>query len=215
MELDHIVIRTPNRSALLTDLTHRFGLAALRGFTLNGVTYSEGVRFSNSQFIDVFDHPSEKPKFEPLLAFKGDIAHIETIAAKHGWSARTHFRTEFPKESRPPWSTLSFRRGQGLISSIFFIEYEENLSAWTAGPYNGDLYDRHLSPDIATELKAAKYYTVDLSKAQAQLRALSEEPVPLLELHSAEGSDPGLKSILIQKQGVAASEWSHAAFDSA
>lgn len=214
MALDHLVIRTPQRRRLLNDLADRFNLQTLQGFKSEDVVFSEGVRFRNGPFIDVFDWPSEKAAFNPLIAIEGNIARVQQIAGKHGLNFRVHRREDIPADHRPPWSTLSFARGQGLISSIFIIEYEAAPEAGAHDHFNGLLYDRSgLSVDDA-ELCRIDVNCADLRNAQLQLNAVVATPMPLLNLQ-ADGTRPeGVGAIHIRPKDGPVRPWLSSDFDS-
>lgn len=213
MILDHIVLRSPHREALLADLADRFALRLLEGYRTDNGAHSAGVRFRNGPFLDVFDWPRDKLSFTPLLALEGEIAKAQSVATKFGWVAQLHLRNDIPIQHRPPWSTLSFKRGQGLISSIFVIEYEDAPQAWHLDQYRGALYDRLSEPNGRSELNKVVIRAADIPNAAAQFEALSGAPISLLELCPAGEHEEGVESIHIQGPDASTAEWQPSAFD--
>lgn len=213
MALDHLVIRTPQRRRLLNDLADRFNLQTLQGFKSKAVILSEGVRFRNGPFIDVFDWPSQKAAFNPLLAIEGNIARVQQIAGKNGWKIRVHKREDIPADDRPPWSTLSFARGQGLISSIFIIEYEDAPEAWALEQFSGLLYDRSALSVGDAELYRIDVNCTDINNAQLQLHAVAGTPMPLLNLQTNGMRPEGVVAIHIRPKDGPVLPWLWSDFD--
>ncbi|MBX9731611.1 MAG: hypothetical protein K2X59_09805 [Sphingomonas sp.] len=214
MALDHLVIRTPQRRRLLNDLADRFNLQTLQGFKSQAVVFSEGVRFRNGPFIDVFDWPLDKAPFDPLLAIQGNIGSVQQIAVKNGWNVRLHKREDIPADDRPPWSTLSFARGQGLISSIFIIEYEDATEAWAHEQFNGLLYDRSGLSVGDAELCRIDVNCTDINNAQSQLDAVLATPIPLLNLQADYIRPEGVGAIHIRPKDGPVLPWLWCDFDS-
>lgn len=209
MRLDHIVLRSPNSAALLADLKNQFGLNTLEGFNDDSGIQSKGVRFSNREFLDVFDWPIDKPPFDPVLALEGSVAHAEIIAEKQGWQTRLHRRLDIPVEQRPPWSTLSFRRGQGAISSVFVIEYEEAPNAWQVAHYQGDLYDRNKISPVDVKLLNVVIRCEDVSIGASQIDALTGGLASKIKLRPLDGPN----QIRIRNVDGSVFDWSPSAFD--
>lgn len=209
MILDHIVLRSPNSAALLADLQNRFGLKTLEGFKDDSGIQSKGVRFCNRTFLDVFNWPNDKPPFNPLLALEGSLAEAETIAEKQGWQTRLHRRLDIPVEQRPPWSTLSFRRGQGAISSVFVIEYEEAPAAWQVVHYRGDLYNRNKNSPVDVELLNVVISCEDESIGASQIDTLTGGHASKIKLRSVDGPN----QIRIRDVYGSVVDWSPTAFD--
>ncbi len=207
MLLDHIVLRSPHRETLVSDLAKRARLSVLDGFKESGQVRSQGLRFANGPFLDVFDWPADKPAFSPLLALEGDIDRSEAIAKRNGWVCNRMFRNAFPPQDRPPWSMLSFGRGQGVVSSIFIIEYETDAQAWSVENFAGDLYKRSRQAEAGADLCGITIQCDDLSLAQTQMDALAQEPIPFLTL--TEATDPGPPiSLQFRFNDELAHEWS-------
>jgi hypothetical protein len=60
---------------------------------------------------------------------------IERLIEAHGWQAR------YPEEGgRFPWRLTTFRRGQGVLSAVFQIDYDRSAAAWLAEEFSGELY---------------------------------------------------------------------------
>lgn len=212
MIIDHVVLRSPRREALLADLANRFQLDILNGFKSDEVVQSWGVRFANGPFLDVFDWPSDKSPFVPLIGLAGDIAKAQEVASQHGWACILHCRNDFPIQDRPPWSTLSFKRGQGLISSFFIIEYEECPQAWMIDNYSGALYDRMQAPTETVELSGVTMLCDDVPQARLQMEALASNPIPLLKLSPTSGNRQGVGSLQIRRPEHTAAEWQPGTF---
>lgn len=185
MALDHIVYKSPQRSRLISRLNSGHEFKVLPGFQWHDQLLSEGVRFSNGPFIDVFDWPYEKAPFKPLLAIEADLADAEVAARKQGWNFHVFRPQDVPAVDRPPWSILSFPRGQGLVSSLFLIDYEDDPEAWQNKQFSGLLYersDRHRSP---VELTGVEILSADVSVSISQLDKLAVAPIPLLNFKPA------------------------------
>jgi hypothetical protein len=168
--LDHIVLRTPQRDDVACDLAARTGLPLLDGFSEDAHLRSRGVRFGDGPFFDVFAWPADRAPFSPLIAIADDLARVAAIAEAQGWAYVIHRGEDAPEPVRPHWSTLSFRRGQGIVSSLFAIQYVRVVRAAT--PYRGFLYD----PDYGVREKARFGRVVmgarDVAAAGRALRAL-------------------------------------------
>ncbi len=132
----------------MRDLAARTGLPVLDGFAEDALVRSRGVRFGGGPFFDVFDWPEGRAPFSPLAAIEDDVARVAAIADARGWAYVIHRREDAPEPMRPHWTTLSFRRGQGIISSFFVIQYVRVRQPAT--PYRGFLYD----PDYGVREKA-------------------------------------------------------------
>jgi hypothetical protein len=185
MALDHIVCKSPQRSRLVGQLSTDHGLQVLPGFRWDDQLLSEGVRFSNGPFIDVFDWPRLKAPFEPLLAIEADLASAEIAAKKQGWNFHVSMRHQAPFNERPPWSILSFSRGQGFVSSLFIIEYDDSPDAWQNEQFCGLLYRRSNEHKSAAELTSIEVLSADASTCLAQLDKLGLAPLPLLSFKFA------------------------------
>lgn len=198
---------------MLADLKNRFGVAILEGYKAENGVYSAGVRFRNGPFFDVFDWPRNKPPFTPLLAFEGEIAKAQTVATKFGWDAQLQLRNDIPHQHRPPWSILSFRSGQGPVSSVFVIEYEDAPEAWDVDVYRGPLYERRNEPNGSFELNKVVINAAEITKAALQLEALIGRPLALLELCQAGDFPEGVKAIHLRSPNGTTAEWQPSAFD--
>lgn len=169
----------------MRDLAARTGLPLLDGFSEDQHVRSRGVRFGDGPFFDVFDWPEERAAFSPLVAIEDQVARVAAIAEAQGWAYVIHRREEAPEPVRPHWTTLSFRRGQGIVSSLFAIEYVR--VARPATPYRGFLYD----PDYGVREKARFGRIVmgarDVRAAEAALRALGWSALVDVEAAQDEG----------------------------
>lgn len=168
--LDHIVVCTHARDDLVADLAKRSGLPILDGWAQGARLRSRGVRFGAGPFFDVFDWPEDKEPPHPLIAIEDQIGRIAALAEAQGWRYAIQRREDEPEETRPPWSTLSFRKRQGVLSRLFVIEYARVLRP--PADYRGFLYD----PDYGVREKSLFGRVVmgaaDPAIARAQLVAL-------------------------------------------
>jgi hypothetical protein len=195
MTIDHLVVRTPWRRQFVSHLADRFQLQVLQGFRSGDEVLSEGVKFGNGPFLDVFDWPLHKPSFEPLVAVEANLAKAQEAAQAYGLESRLHRRDDFDPDQRPPWSILSFTRGQGLISSIFIIEYEDTPEAWQNDQFNGALYDRSLKNYGNVFLEQIKVICLDASVSRAQLQHICCCSMPIFHYVRSENGDEGVTSL--------------------
>lgn len=213
MVLDHLVLRSPHRESLLADLTNRFQLSASEGFRDGDVVHSKGVRFGNGPFLDFFNWPKDKSYFVPLLALEGGLAKAQQVAVRYGWNTKLHSRSDIPATERPPWSTLSFRRGQGLISSVFVIEYEDEPEAWLIDQYRGALYNRNTTGDVSVELSSVVVHCDDIWNARSQLETLAGGPMPIIDLHPLNEHGPGVGALRIRQSDNSLAQWAPTTID--
>ncbi|MEM7687516.1 MAG: hypothetical protein AAF291_00710 [Pseudomonadota bacterium] len=213
MALDHIVYKSPQRSRLIGRLNDGHGFKVLPGFKWNDQLLSEGVRFSNGPFIDVFDWPPAKAPFKPLLAIEADLADAEGAAQKQGWSFRVFRHRDVPVDERPPWSILSFTRGQGLVSSLFLIEYEDDPEAWRNKQFSGLLYERSDRHRSSVELTSVEILSADVSESMSQLDKLAAAPMHLLKFKPATDARDDVGSIHFQAVGGEAMSLSLSNYD--
>lgn len=167
-EIDHIPVWTPDRDGVLLRLSEVTGLPILEGFAPDGRRVARGIRFSNGPFIDVHQAEADGPV---LLGLSGGVDAAEALAAQKGWRTRTERRSEAP--DAPPWSILSFRRGQGLLKAMFVIDYARGAGAWTSPIFNGGLYHQPASPGAI--LRRVWLTAADPDQAGAALEALGFE----------------------------------------
>jgi hypothetical protein len=120
---------------------------------------------------------------------------------------------DFLRQQRPPWSTLSFRLGQGLISSLFVIEYEDAPEAWDVEWYRGPLYYRRSEPDGCFELDKVVIRVAGIANAASQLEALTGSAVLPFELCPAGELREGVESIRIRSLDGYISNWHPSTFD--
>ncbi|MGH6963807.1 MAG: hypothetical protein ACREE0_04955, partial [Phenylobacterium sp.] len=144
LQIDHIPVWTRDRDGALEGLSAATGLPILEGFAPDGRRIARGIRFSNGPFIDVHQAEGDGPA---LLGLSEDVDAAEALAAVRGWRTRIERRSHEPEAA--PWSILSFRRGQGLLSAMFVIDYACDDGAWTSPVFNGGLYHRPAAPGAA------------------------------------------------------------------
>lgn len=126
---------------------------------------ARGVRFSNGPFLDLHQAPEEG---RALLGLAGKIGDAEALAGRQGWRARAEYPPEKPDAS--PWSLLSFRRDQGILSVMFVIDYATEPQAWASPIFNGGLYHRPAGQGAA--LRRVWLTAADPDEAGKALQAL-------------------------------------------
>lgn len=172
--IDHIAIQVRDRQGLVDEIATRTGLPGLLGYSVSGAVQSQGVRFGNGAFLDVFE--TQRPGVALIL--EGDIRAAEGLAQAQGWAARV-FREDEPAPGAPvfPWSMVHFRRGQGLLTFIGVIAYGTNVEAWGHPDFSGPLYRADQAPKDAASLSRVWLGAEDQARAQADLRALGYAPL--------------------------------------
>lgn len=167
--VDHVVIATPGRDALVEKVAALSGRLVLDGYRPGGEIVSRGVRFANGPFLDVFAQEAGPP----ALILQGPIAAMETLAAARAWGFRSHRREAIanPADDQP-WSMLMFRRGQGLLTQISLIEYAADPAPWALPAFSGPLYPPDTPPDQGVRLRRVWLGAQDLGRAAADLMAL-------------------------------------------
>ena len=163
--LDHIAAWTPERDAALGALSQAVGLPIVEGYAPQGRRVARGLRFSNGPFLEV--HQSEAPG-PVLIGLAGELRAAEAVAGEQDWRFRLR-RGGGPDPE--PWSILAFGRGQGLLSSLFVIEYAEDEAAWRSPVFNGGLY--HLPPVGGPPLSRVWVTAADVGQAREVLQALN------------------------------------------
>ncbi|OYU70459.1 MAG: hypothetical protein CFE28_10950 [Alphaproteobacteria bacterium PA2] len=180
VELDHIPIWTDRSDRILAFLNERLGMGILNGFSPGGQVIARGVRFRNGPFLDIHQLGRVLPGFDRafhrLVGLAGSIDHLERLGDQHGWKSKTSRRSDAERpDLAPHWSTLSFRRDQGLISDIFVIEYDLETPG---GPdLAGPLYD--LAAPGAGEVVLDRLWLPvdDAAEARSTLEALGASPL--------------------------------------
>ena len=168
-KVDHVVIRTPFRDALVAEAAAATGLPALDGFAEGGEQHSRGVRFAGGPFLDVFS--SEAPSVALIL--RGAVDEVERRAAAQGWATRLLRREETPKDQLVfPWSMALFRRGQGLLTQISVIDYAPDPRAWASAEFDRPLYPIQPAPAVGATLARVWLGATDLGRAARDLEAL-------------------------------------------
>jgi hypothetical protein len=209
MRIDHLVVRTPHRDAVVSALVDRTGRSAMAGYSERQSVVSRGVRFANGPFFDIFSWPPDMPRREPLVALEGEIDRAQELAARQGWAAVAHRPGDGGAAPAPPWSTLSFRRGQGLISSIFVIEYDDASPAWRNPDFAGALYARRRRHDDGAQLSRIVIGSADLDRDRAQLGALQISVPPVLAPAEADGAGFAWAEITVAAESDALLIWRH------
>jgi len=172
-KLDHIVIRTPARDALVAEAAAATGLTALDGFAEGGDLHSRGVRFANGPFLDVF--AAEASSLALILG--GAIGELETRAAAQGWATRLLRQQDQPAGGPDfPWSMALFRRGQGLLTHISVIDYDPDPRAWAAADFDRPLYPIQPPPTAGAVLARVWLGAEDVTRAGQDLAALGYRP---------------------------------------
>ncbi len=172
-KVDHIVIRTPVRDAVVAMAADACGLPELDGFAEGGDLHSRGVRFAGGPFLDVFT--SDTPSVALIL--RGAMDEAEQLAAAQGWAARILRREETP-QGQPafPWSMVLFRRGQGLLTQISVIDYDPAPAAWASADFHRPLYPIQAPPQAGARLARVWMGAADMARAANDLEALGYRP---------------------------------------
>jgi hypothetical protein len=173
MRIDHIAIWTRKWRALCADLARLTGRPVLEGWRPDGALKAEGLRFANGAFLDIHEPPPGAPDTEVghvLLGLGAGVDDAERLGAAHGWRRATDRRSDGP--DAPPWSLVSFRRGQGVLSAMFVIEYAADPAAFLVPEYAGALYrPAPVTPDGA-QLRRVWLSSPDMEADTASLTAL-------------------------------------------
>jgi hypothetical protein len=164
-EIDHIPIWIADRDGALARLSRATGLPILEGFAPGGRQVARGVRFSNGPFVDMHQAESDGPVF---LGLSGRVEAAEALAARQGWRTRIEPRSLEPDAA--PWSIVSFRRGQGLLTLQFVINYAREPGAWASPIFNGGLY--HQPAGAGAALRRVWLTATDPGQAGETLEAL-------------------------------------------
>ncbi len=170
-KVDHIVIRTPARDALVAEAAAGAGLPALDGFAEGGELHSRGVRFAGGPFLDVFT--AETPSVALIL--RGAIEAVERLAAAKGWATRV-LRREDTGVTAYPWSMVLFRRGQGLLTHVSVIDYAPDPAAWASPSFDRPLYPIQSAPETGARLARVWLGAGDAARAARDLEALGYGP---------------------------------------
>jgi hypothetical protein len=167
--LDHVVIRTPDREALVAGIAEATGLSALQGYATGPEIHSGGVRFANGPFLDIFSSQT----LGTALILAGSVDNAERLAASNGWAARMGRREATPPgQPLYPWSMAHFRRGQGLLTQVGVIQYAADPEAWTDPDYTGDLYNPGMELDACASLSRVWMSAQDVARAERDLAVL-------------------------------------------
>lgn len=162
-QIDHVVVWTPDRDAVVEALSAATGLPVLDGYAPEGRLQAKGVRFANGPFLDVHEAPGQGPVF---MGLGGRLADAEALAEHQGWRYRVGAGHD------EPWDMLSFRKDQGLVNQLFVIDYRlEQVTALPA--FNRGLY--HLPPTGGPELARVWIAAADVERAGRDLEALGFE----------------------------------------
>ncbi len=167
--VDHVVIRTPGRDALLEKVASLSARPVLDGYRPGGEVVSRGVRFANGPFLDVFAQEA----VAPALILQGPIAALEAVATARDWAFRSYRRETITDPAQDqPWSMLMFRRGQGLLTRISAIEYATDPAPWALPAFSGALYRPDSPPDQGVRLRRVWVGAQDIKRAAAELMAM-------------------------------------------
>ena len=161
--IDHVVVWTPERDAVVEALSAATGLPVLEGYAPEGRLMARGVRFANGPFLDVHQAPADGPV---LMGLGGRLSDAQALAERQGW----RFRVGAGHDE--PWDMLSFRKDQGLVTQLFVIDYRlEQVEALPA--FNRGLY--HRPPAGGPPLARVWIAASDVVRAGADLEALGFE----------------------------------------
>lgn len=217
IRLDHIAIATPRRDAILADLVRHTGLSPLDGYAPGGQVAARGLRFANGPFLDIHQAPvpteGTAPAAACLIGLEGDVDAAEHLAHAQGWRVVADRRRDSDEAQGDvaPWSLLSFRRRQGLLSAVFVIQYHHE--AHTSAVYDRPLY-RPPSEAAGAAILQGLAICVDDPEVEGQsLQALGFQCEDAgiygdgrvaIELVAAAGRPPGLFEVRIQAPHAAA-----------
>lgn len=140
-----------------------------------GVVRARGVRFANGPFLDIHSQESGRGA---LALLSGPLVEAEALAERQGWRAVAHRRDGAPADSRPPWSILAFRRGQGALSHLAVIDYEVDPKGYPLAEY-----DQPLLPLGSEPVAGPRLARVEIGPPTD----LADLACPGLELTAAEG----------------------------
>lgn len=169
LALDHLAVWTAERDRLVGRLSEISGHPALDGYAPEGRVAARGVRLAGGAFLDAHEAPPEGAG-HVLLGLRGDIDAAERLATAQGWGFRAVRWREAGDGS--PWSMLSFRRRQGLLSLLFVIDYAQEPEAWTSPVFDRPLYRAGSAPTSGTSLGRVWLQAVDVDAAGRTLEAL-------------------------------------------
>lgn len=185
--LDHIVVQTESPNRFLNTCATKTGLPVQPGYAEGEVTYSRGIRFSNGPFIDVFEIKEEQSSRPPLVAFADRVDRVQKIAQAAGWQYVIHRSDDASISSPYPWSTLSFRRNQGILSCCFVIEYDLNALARSDAKRFGALYHNNTASTSSSSLKHVTIEIENTAQAGQILEHLSWDKIRLEPSPHADG----------------------------
>lgn len=178
--LDHVAIWTHQRDALLGALADVAGMAAIDGYSPDGLAVARGVRFANGPFLDIHQLPDSAPAGPArfLVALRAPVDDVSALAERHGWRVKVDRREDAARpQLQPPWSLVSFRRGQGMLSQLFAIEYHPGAA--TTADYALPLYDPAGPPTGAASLHCVWLRADEGIDAEAVLAALGRPSIAL------------------------------------
>lgn len=197
---DHVVIRTKSSQTFLSKCASKTGLPIQPGYAEGEITYSQGIRFSNGPFIDVFENQGEPSSRPPLVAFADQVDHVHKVAQSAGWQCVIH-RSAGNRASSPfPWSTLSFRRDQGILSCCFVIEYDLHALARSDINRFGALYRNNTA---STSSSSLKHVTIEIEDTDHAGQILDHLGWGLIRLKPGSHPDGRPVSIEFEADGKA------------
>jgi hypothetical protein len=167
--LDHLAIWAHERDTLVRRLAEFSGCPALDGYAPFGPPVARGVRLAGGAFFDIHQAEGEAPAGHVLIGLRGSIDKAERLATGQGWRFRVGRWRDATDGS--PWSLLSFRRGQGVLSRLFVIDYATEPQAWTSPAFNRPLY-RAPAPREGARLVRVWLQATDPDDAARVLMAL-------------------------------------------
>ena len=159
-EIDHVVTWTPERDTAVAALAALTGLPARDGYAPDGRLQARGLRFANGPFLDIHAAPADG---RVLMGLEGPLIEAQALADRQGW------RTKAGAGPDEPWDMLSFRKGQGLLTQLFVIDYRPEQVA-SRSAFNRGLY--HLPPTGGPRLARVWIATTDTAQAGVHLAAL-------------------------------------------
>lgn len=207
--VDHLAMWTADRDAILAGLAGPLGLPVLDGFSPGRRTVAKGLRFNSGVFLDLHGVP-DLPRSTALIGLGGAAGDAVELARAQGWKVRADLRSEHPDpESTAPWSLVSFKKGQGVLSHLFVVDYQPG--APTPADFDQPLHRKGEGVTAGTRLSAMWLRLRNRSEASGDLTALgAREPIKINsefapfegDLYCFPGADLVLTPSLDGEEGV-------------
>lgn len=174
LQLDHLAIWTAHRERLARRASEVTDFPVLDGYAPEGRMEASGVRLAGGAFLDLHDQEAPGGPGEVFLGLRGSVDDAEALAARQGWGVRVGRWREVNDGS--PWSMMTFRRGHGVLNTIFVIEYAEEEAAWASPAFNRPLYRMASTPSSGAALRRVWLSAAGIDAAGLALEALGFVP---------------------------------------